>query len=929
MKFLYIHIAGKMQSMGEETKEAGFSHEKGKLVLSAGSVNGADLNAREGETESGDECDDGSSGKSGEDLSEEDVTPFSFLVDDANYESLADKKRKAVVCHQDKGSVKKQQEAEFLGASFDEIMEAMNFGSKRKSRRKKRRGKRKGSRCNVDPETKKLLGEGTLCYATGDYERAIKVLSECIKRNPTHDAYHTLGLVYNAMGDKKRAIFSYTLATHSVNRPKETSLWKSLLSWFLDQGNTAAVNYYLPKAISADPDDAMLKFLGASHYTELKEYEKAAKLYEQIHHLSPDHSEVCIAAAELYKQCGKVECSLVALESYLSHYPTGGDPRIILMLASICIEKGEYSRALQHIKRYCSGRESLFDLITAKAGICYLYLGDLGNANVIFGALRPEKVNDFAESIIEIADTFKKLEHHQSALHYYLMLERDLGSTSGDLNLKIAGCYSSLGNWDDAIAFFSKALSLLEHCVETRLTLASLLLDRGRDDEAISLLSPPNPELELKTSGEEWWNDVKLQIKLANIYRAKDMIQEFVDVFYPLAYRSLACEAPKTGSRNKRLPKRVLLERVRVLENDQPDNLIQGFKPVANVEDRRKASRAKKALQKRSLLKEEMKTRSLAAGMDWKSEDSDSDEEFRVKLHKKKPRTPELLKDVENHQLFVDLSKCLASLGRYEEAFDVCKLTLAFASDILSDERRESITIIGAQLACKIQDPKRGCRFLRPFLRLHPSKMAAWSYYYKALLKVETTMSTNNRFLQNIRDEQKDCVPPIIIAGHQFGEICQYQVAAREYLEAYKLQPDSPLINLCVGTALINLAFDIRLKSKHKCILQGLAFLHNNLRPSGKNESCQEALYNIARAYQQVGLVSLAASYYEKVLTTPEKDCPIPSFPYDEVQGAHGTQKWAGYCNLRREAAYNLHLIYKASGAFDLARQLLQDYCTV
>nr|GMC84935.1 general transcription factor 3C polypeptide 3-like isoform X1 [Ipomoea batatas] len=336
---------------------------------------------------------------------------------------------------------------------------------------------------------------------------------------------------------------------------------------------------------------------------------------------------------------------------------------------------------------------------------------------------------------------------------------------------------------------------------------------------------------------------------------------------------------------------------------------------------KRKASRAKRVLQRRSELKEEKKTKTLAAGLDWKSEDSD--DEFRVSLHKRKPPTPKLLKNEENHQLFVDLTKALASLGRYEEAFDVCNLTLRFASDILSNERRDSITTLGAQLACKIQDAKGGCSFLRHFLHQHPSKMAAWSYYYKALSKLEISPSTNNRFLLHARNQHKDCIPPIIIAGHQFCEICQYQVAAKEYLEAHKLRPNCPLINLCIGTALINLAFDIRLKNKHQCVLQGLAFLYNNLQLC---ENSQEALYNIARAYQQVGLVSLAASYYEKVLTTTEKDCPIPSFPY-ENQCAQIRKP--GHCDLRREAAYNLHLIYKASGAFDLARQVLQDHCTV
>ena len=87
----------------------------------------------------------------------------------------------------------------------------------------------------------------------------------------------------------------------------------------------------------------------------------------------------------------------------------------------------------------------------------------------------------------------------------------------------------------------------------------------------------------------------------------------------------------------------------------------------------------------------------------------------------------------------------------------------------------------------------------------------------------------------------------------------------------------------------------------------------------------QEALYNIARACHHVGLVSLAASYYEKVLAIHEKDCPVPELPNEEPNKEHLAP---GYCDLRREAAFNLHLIYKKSGALDLARQVLKDYCT-
>ncbi|KAI9174460.1 hypothetical protein LWI28_017606 [Acer negundo] len=107
------------------------------------------------------------------------------------------------------------------------------------------------------------------------------------------------------------------------------------------------------------------------------------------------------------------------------------------------------------------------------------------------------------------------------------------------------------------------------------------------------------------------------------------------------------------------------------------------------------------------------------------------------------------------------------------------------------------------------------------------------------------------------------------------------------------------------------------------CVEKGLAFLYNNLRFC---ENSQEALYNVARACYHVGLVSLAATYYEKVIAMKEKDYPILRHP-NKNPDLVGKQE-SGYCDLRTEAAYNLHLIYKKSGAVDLARQLLKDYCT-
>lgn len=59
-----------------------------------------------------------------------------------------------------------------------------------------------------------------------------------------------------------------------------------------------------------------------------------------------------------------------------------------------------------------------------------------------------------------------------------------------------------------------------------------------------------------------------------------------------------------------------------------------------------------------------------------------------------------------------------------------------------------------------------------------------------------------------------------------------------------------------------------------------------------------------------------------------EKDHPVPKLPNENWDAVEKNDKGYGYCDLRREAAFNLHLIYKRCGAMDLARQVLRDHCT-
>ncbi|KAL4583203.1 hypothetical protein LXL04_007770 [Taraxacum kok-saghyz] len=840
------------------------------------------------------------------------------------YEALAAKKRKANN-HQGMPPGKKLRQDDFPGANFEELLAEMTYGMRRK-RKIKKRGRRKGSKRKLSPEITQKLGDATLHYAHGDYEKAIPLLKEIILSSPNlPDPYHTLGLIYNATGKKKKAIDFYMLAVHLT--PKDASLWKLLVTWSLEQGNHGQARYCLDRAIRADPEDVGLRYHRASLFVELNDHQKAAESYEQIWQLRPKNVEALKSAAMLYQKCGQHERIVSILEEYLNKNTKDGDLSVVQLLASIHMLGNAHEKALHHIEyaqlNYSGGQDLPVELLV-QAGICHVHLGNMEKAQALFGGVfTHETINLYSHLIIEAADSLMSVKQHGSALKYYMMLQGIDGVNKGLLYLNIGRCYSFLSERTKAIDYMYKGLHEREEDSDARLELVSLLLQVDKEDEAISVLSPPDDSEsrvgETSEEGKPWWAHPNIKLKLSYIYKAKGLTEAFVDTIFPLVRETLFLETIQRKARpKKRLAKSVLHKRVQVLDEHQSDNVFQGFRPVASSSDLTKASRAKRLLEKQATKREERRAAALAAGVEWQSDESDDDDSPVYR----EPPMPNLLKDEEHLMLIVDLCRGLVSVQRYWEALEVITSTLKLAQNTLTTEKQEELRSLGAQIAYNIDGPTNGWDCARYIITQNPYSFAAWNIYYKIMLR--SRLDKHNKFLLEKLAKHEDCVPALLIKGHVFTMHSQHQIAARYYLKAYRFMPENALLNLCAGTALINLALGLRLHNKHQCVLQGLAFLYNNLRLS---HNTQEALYNLARAYHHIGLISLAVTCYEKVLASYQKDHPIPKLPNDGVEVSHDLKP--GYCDLRREAAYNLHLIYKSSGALDLARQLLKDHCSL
>lgn len=834
-----------------------------------------------------------------------------------DYEALAARKRKALAeerTERDASSKKPRQdglsEAE-AATVFDQLMEGFGLRRKRRSKDARKRGRKKGTRNKYSPEVTKKLGDATLLFTESRFKEAIPILHEVVRIAPNlSNSYHLLGSIYKECGELDKAINFLMLAAYVS--PKDVFLWKKLIDMALKKEDAALARHCVLKAMRADPEDVGLKFDCANIYRALRDYQKAGEIYEQIVRIYPSNIVARKAAAQMYRDCGQIDKAINLLEDYVNAQTTNIDSNHLDLLISLYLRNNAYNEALRLIDRahiVFGSQHNLPVQLQAKAVICHAYLGDMKHAEVFLQNVHLERSKDNTDVIKEVASTLENLGQYEYAIKFYLMIEDVAVHNDGSSYVKVGQCYMVIGEKRKAIPYFQKALQRMEDNIDVRITLSSLFVDVDKSDEAIVLLSPPNNSGSKSATDQPkpWWLDGKVKMHLANIYYNKGMFEDFVGTILIPILETLNIEyANRKVRKAKKLPTNVLYERAKVLAEQRPESVFQGLRPIASPAELQKASRAKKLLEKRAA----------------SNEDTIKDD---LQRSKQIPPISGLLTNAENHQLVLHLCQTLALLHRYWEALQVINRTLKLGNDTLADENKEELRSLGAQIAYRAPDPRHGFNYVRYVVQQHPYSLAAWNSYYKVTSRIEDRFSRHHKFLLRIREEKTDCVPPIIISGHRFTAISQHQSAARDYLEAYKLNPENPFINLCVGSALINLALGFRLQNKNQCIVQALAFLFRYLRLC---DNSQEALYNIARAYHHVGLNTLAAIYYEKALAVEVKDYPIPRLPYEENSCAQQDLK-PGYCDVRREAAFNLHLIYKKSGADDLARRILRTYCTI
>ncbi|CAG9796410.1 unnamed protein product [Diatraea saccharalis] len=163
------------------------------------------------------------------------------------------------------------------------------------------------------------------------------------------------------------------------------------------------------------------------------------------------------------------------------------------------------------------------------------------------------------------------------------------------------------------------------------------------------------------------------------------------------------------------------------------------------------------------------------------------------------------------------------------------------------------------------------------------------------------------KFLYRLFDKDTSMVKNLFL-GNNFLTSGRYLVALKYFLE-YHEQCKEPISALLIAISNLVMAAQRTMDKHHNLIVQGLCYMmiYNELR-----KCSAESNYNIGRAFHMLNINNLAIEYYEKVLNSdPISKC-----------SQHGI------IDLKKEAAYNLILLYKGHSP-QMARRYLTKYLVI
>jgi len=256
-------------------------------------------------------------------------------------------------------------------------------------------------------------------------------------------------------------------------------------------------------------------------------------------------------------------------------------------------------------------------------------------------------------------------------------------------------------------------------------------------------------------------------------------------------------------------------------------------------------------------------------------------------------------------------------LGKFDDANAIINNALSFSSgSVLTREQTASLRYLRALVSYETGDLHDAAVNCRNVLEVFPQSISVWNMLmrmavkYPRALSVGTSKLAKRLVASTSDDDTRKRIVTLMASGYVHTWNKKWSIAMNDFLTALAIAPNDPEVSLAAAISLLHMSTrNANDMQRHAWALRAIVLLERTaeLRPSHP----QEGLYNLARGLHHLGWSELARPVYERCLEMSASD--------------GGDDKLV---DLRREAAYNLSLIYRKSKAYDLARAVLRKHLT-
>eukprot|EP00923_Selenidium_pygospionis_P050736 GHVN01087848.1.p2 GENE.GHVN01087848.1~~GHVN01087848.1.p2 ORF type:complete len:778 (+),score=57.51 GHVN01087848.1:4075-6408(+) len=715
----------------------------------------------------------------------------------------------------------------------DEILQRIS-----RKRETKERGKKRSE--NV----LKKMGEANIAFVCKDHEKALSLLKDVVFEEPEFaEAYDTLGLIHEELGDKERAVECIAMSARLGTGTAEK--WKRLTEMALNIGKKKVAVRFLSRAITLDPADEEMIFQRAMLCVELKKHDLAIKGLLALFKRRPRETRFLDEFMQLVISFGVSTDVLRSFEAVLDSSPN----EITFQHLQILFEGYQRNKAHRRLieayqnyaKRAVQNMHSekgmlLNDGKKLKREIPFIFRKEYTRCLIKEGC-----IEEAMEEVLELDKLFQRDEdvsdllkmlvdfgYNQESL--YLLSKTKTTLRRRSLKGKCCQRLSFLSNAEDE---YRGVLNEDPGNEEAIVGLGTVLVQKGEVGDGLRLVSS--------------------QLSEAGISERKSTACEPESLDFPLFGDII--------KHKRRKPEPVLYDEASIRLMYEKIILYEGILHTQPIE-REILWMAEELLR-----------------VFFESNASFSDKKKLLARTRVKPEEYELRQNMETIyglsknewlRLMFFYSVGTALSGNTETALGVIHRTME-SNLFYKDDCSQCVSDLLALGICMVTDSRYALS--EACARIH-QRHSGWFRDNIFCFFMTTRREIRQIFSRKMQKrfgygEMRGTRGDDFLRGMFHIAQWNYPNGIRMYRKLLD-RPDS-LIFLSLGTSLLVLGVQKKTTQRRKVCLEGLGFLFRYYQERSKT-FCFEACYNLARAFHQLGLLEFAIDYYRRALDSASND---------------------------------------------------------